>query len=99
MGDTWSPCWAASATKGPAMVNDNSGGITVTRAKVNDRKISTSSTMMNSSDRPWILLPVLPEAFCWSTCAAISPARCACSPAGRWAWVILARRPFTRSVA
>ncbi len=99
MGETWSPCWAASATSGPAMVNDSNGGMTVTRARVNDRKIRTSSTRMNSSDRSWILLPVLPEAFCWSTCAAMSPVTCACSPAGRCAAAIWARRPSIRSVA
>ena len=33
--------------------------------------------------------PVLPDAFCWSTAAAMSPARCTCSPAGSPALAIL----------
>ena len=79
------------------MVNEMSGGMRVTRASVSDRKIRISRTMMNSSDSCSTFAPVLPEAFCWSTAAATSPARCACSPAGSPALAILARSAFTRS--
>ena len=74
---------AASATSGPAMITEKAAGAIVTSASVNDRKISTSSTMMKMIDRFSILLPWLPEAFCWSTWMATSPARCTLSPAGR----------------
>ena len=74
-------------------------GSSVVSASESERKISTSSTMMNRADRLSSWLPVLPDAFCWSTWMARSPARWACSPAGSCAWAILARSPFTRSVS
>ena len=58
---------AASATSGPEMSTDSRAGRTVVMASVSDRKMSTSSTMMKISDRLCTLLPVLPDAFCWST--------------------------------
>ena len=66
-------------------------------ASVSDRKMSTSSTMMKISDRSCTLLPVLPDAFCWSTWTAMLPARWTRSPAGSPALAIFARMPSMRS--
>ena len=90
---------AASATSGPEMSTENSAGSTVVIARVSDRKISTSRMMMKTSDRSCTLLPVLPVAFCSSTWTAVSPARCARSPAGSPEPAIRARSPSTRSSA
>ena len=81
MGETLRPCSPASATSGPDIENAMNAGSSVISASDSERKISTSSTMMNSADRLSSWLPVLPDAFCWSTWMAMSPARCACSPA------------------
>ncbi len=54
--------------------------------------------MMNSAEKFCTLPPVLPDAFCWSTEMATSPARCTRSPAGRPARAIVERIAFTRSV-
>ena len=53
---------------------------------------------MKTIDRSWTSLPWLPDAFCWSTWIATSPARCAWRPAGSPACAIFARSPSTRSV-
>ncbi len=57
IGETCRPCWAASATSGPEISTDRKAGISVTSASVSDRKISTSSTMMNSDEYRWIWPP------------------------------------------
>jgi len=62
--DTCRPWWAASATSGPAMTTEMNAGVTVTSARLSDRKMITSNTMMNSADRFSTRLPVLPDAFC-----------------------------------
>ena len=99
IGETCRPCLAASATSGPAMATEIAGGSTVVIARLSDRKISTSSTITNKMDRNCTLLPVLPDAFCWSTWIARSPAACAWSPGGRCAAVIAARTPSTTVLA
>ncbi len=81
------------------MDTDSAAGSTVVIASVNDRKITTRSRMTNRTERPCTLLPVLPEAFCWSTWTAKSPVTCADNPGGKCAWVIFARMPSTRFVA
>src|SRR5262249_35633976 len=80
------------------MMTEKTAGAMVTTASVNDRKISTSSTMMNRAAEFSTWLPVLPDAFCWSTWTATLPARWACSPAGSPAREMVARIESTRSV-
>jgi len=79
------------------MMTEKTAGAMVTTASVRDRKISTSSTMMNRAEYCSTWFPVLPDAFCWSTWTAIAPARCACSPAGSPAREMVARSESTRS--
>ncbi len=64
IGETFRPCWPARPTSGPEMVMARKAGASVSRASDSDRKISTSSTMMNRADSDCSWLPVLPDAFC-----------------------------------
>ena len=43
------------------MTTEMKAGASVVSASVNDRKISTSSTMMNSAEKSSTWLPVLPD--------------------------------------
>ena len=96
--ETFSPAWAASATSGPEMVMARNAGISVISGASAARKISSSRTMMNSTDRPWIWLPVFPVWFCWLTAIGMAPARCTDRPDGGPARLIAVRRLSTRSV-
>ena len=60
----------------------NAGASVISGAST-ERKISTSSTMMNSTEASSTSLPSLPDCALMSTCCAIGPVRCACRPAGQ----------------
>ncbi len=84
------------------MATARNAGISVISGASSDRKISSSRTRMNTTDRPSTWFPVVPDFACWSTLIAMSPARCTCSPAGLWVGAVLlicARRSFTSVVS
>ena len=54
---------AASATSGPAMITEKAAGAIVTSASVNDRKISTSSTMMKIDRQVLDLVALVARGF------------------------------------
>ena len=60
----------------------NTAGMRVTSGASSDRKMSSSRMTMNSSEKTWILLPVLEELLWFATLVATEPAGRKRSPAG-----------------
>ena len=73
--------------------------MSVTSGASRARKTSSSSTMMNASDRNWISESVEPDLDCWSTLIATAPARCTDRPGGGPSLEIVARMSLTSVVS